>query len=61
MLPRILPARTRADGSVCQPLVVGVPLALVPASFWGGPVERVLFSVAAPVRAGAEKRGVVNP
>ena len=53
MVPRILPARIRADGSVCQPWVAEVPLAPVPASFWGGPVERVLFSVSASVKAGA--------
>jgi len=50
MVPRILPATTRPDGSVCQPLVVGVPLAPVPASIWRGPVEQVLFSVAAPAK-----------
>jgi hypothetical protein len=50
MVPRVLPARTRADGSVRQPWVVGVPLAPVPASVWRGPVERVLFSVAVPVK-----------
>jgi hypothetical protein len=55
MVRRILPARTRPDGSICQPWVAGVPLLPVPASFWGRPVERVLFSVAAPVRAGAVK------
>jgi len=50
MVPRILLARTGADGSVCQPWVVGAPLAPVPASIWRGPVERVLFSVAGPVK-----------
>jgi len=51
MVPRVLPARTRPDGTVCQPWVVGVPLAPVPASIWSGPVERVLFSIANPVKA----------
>jgi hypothetical protein len=50
MVPRILPATTRPDGTVSQPWVVGVPLTPVPASIWRGPVERVLFSIAAPAK-----------
>jgi hypothetical protein len=53
MIPRILPATTHADGTAVQPLVAGVPLAPVPASFWRGPIQRVLFAVAPPVRVGA--------
>jgi hypothetical protein len=51
MVPRILPAKTRPDGTVSQPWVVGVPLAPVPSSVWCGPVERILFSIASPVKA----------
>jgi hypothetical protein len=50
MVPRVLPATTRPDGTVSQPWVVGVPLAPIPASIWRGPVERVLFSIAAPAK-----------
>jgi hypothetical protein len=57
MVPRILPARTRPDGTVSQPWVVGVPLAPVPASVWGGPVERVLFAIAGPVKVDPVKAG----
>jgi hypothetical protein len=52
MIPRILPARTHADGIAVQPLVAGVPLAPVPAGFWRRPIQRVLFAVAPPVRRG---------
>jgi hypothetical protein len=55
MIPRILPAATNADGTAVQPLVAGVPLAPVPAGFWRGPIQRVLFAVAAPVRRGVER------
>jgi len=50
MVPRILAATPRSDGTVSQPWVIGVPLAPVPASIWRGPVERVLFSIAAPAK-----------
>jgi hypothetical protein len=58
MIPRILPARTHTDGAAVQPLVVGVPLAPVPAGFWRGPIQQVLFAVAPPARRpGASESG----
>jgi hypothetical protein len=51
---------TRDDGTVCQPLVAGVPLEPVRGSFWRGEMRQVLFSVAAPVRRG-RAAGVKTP
>jgi hypothetical protein len=50
MIPRILPARSAADGTAFNPLAVGVPLTPVKGSFWRREVRQVLFSVAAPKR-----------